>query len=63
MSELPEEELADCRDRTCASGGRLNGLGTEVSRRNRFFGGICLALPFSALLWLLFYFLINGLLP
>jgi len=27
--------------------------------RNRFFGGICLALPFSALMWFLVYFVLQ----
>jgi len=40
----------------------LNVLSTEWGHihfpRNRFFGGICLALPLSGLLWMLVYFLL-----
>lgn len=31
------------------------------SQRNRFFGGICLALPLSALLWYLVYHFVHAL--
>ena len=42
----------------------LNVLSNESAHfrlpRNRFYGGICLALPLSGLLWMLFYFLLQG---
>jgi hypothetical protein len=47
------QEMADSLQILSQSGVR------NPFRRNRFFGGICLALPLSGLLWCLFYYILH----
>ena len=56
MSELPLTDLNDHHDMADALQILNQGSRSHTPyQRNRFFGGICLALPLSALLWYLFY--------
>ena len=53
MSELPYEDPEDLQ--------RMGDGNFAAYSGNRFFGGICLALPLSALLWGLAYYLLQHL--
>ena len=62
MTESPFSELNESREMADA----LQILGQSSrshtpSQRNRFFGGLCLALPLSALLWYLVYHFVHHL--
>jgi len=54
---MSEPALADLDDGDEAEALNILGRGKSPiqSQRNRFFGGICLALPLSALLWYIIY--------
>jgi hypothetical protein len=60
MSELPEEEVAHLQERVYPASLGLHDATAGDNRRNRFFSGICLALPLAALLWALCYFALDG---
>lgn len=55
MTALNHAELADIQEMADALSVLGGSAGRTPLRRNRFFGGICLALPLSVLLWYLFY--------
>ena len=55
MTEMPLSDLNERHEMTDALQILSQGRTQAQSLRNRFFGGICLALPLSALLWYLIY--------
>ena len=61
MSELPYEESENFPKFGKGNCALTDGVVCEAHQRNRFFGGICLALPLSALLWGLVYLLLQRL--
>ena len=62
MSELPPGDLNDSHEMADTLQILSQGsLSHAPYQRNRFFGGICLALPLSALLWYLVYHFVHRL--
>jgi hypothetical protein len=62
MSEHPLADLNESRE--MADAWQILSQSSQLhtpSQRNRFFGGICLALPLSAVLWYLVYHFIGSL--
>ena len=55
MSALNLAESADIQEMADSLQVLGGGAGHTPLYRNRFFGGVCLALPLSAMLWYLFY--------
>jgi hypothetical protein len=55
MTEIPLNDINESRDMAEALQILSQGGSQTPSQRNRFFAGICLALPLSALLWYLVY--------
>lgn len=63
MSDLPEEEVDRLRERPCLLSTGMDTATAGLFRRNRFFSGICLALPLAALFWVLGYVVLTRVLP
>jgi hypothetical protein len=55
MSEQTLPSMTDFQDKADSIHTLSSGFIGSPFHRNRFFGGICLALPLSALLWFLIY--------
>jgi len=55
MTTPNQSDLADIQEMTDSLQFLGGGAGHTPLFRNRFFGGVCLALPLSVLLWYLFY--------